>query len=102
NNDLILENFNRLCRKNVSIQVRTPILEGINDGETETDGRTDIVIKAKNVQKTELLPYHDYGIGKYAALGITDTNHVFKSPSPEKMLTIASRMRKRGVTNIVV
>ncbi|MDR2305522.1 MAG: radical SAM protein, partial [Treponema sp.] len=102
NNYLILENFDRLCRKNVTIQVRTPIIEGINDGETETDSRTDVLIKAKNVQRTELLPYHNYGIGKYAALGIPDTVHVFKSPSPEKMLTIASRMRGQGINNVVV
>ncbi|MDR1174286.1 MAG: glycyl-radical enzyme activating protein [Treponema sp.] len=102
NNYLILENFDQLCRKNVTIQVRTPIIEGINDGETETDGRTGVLIKAKNVQRTELLPYHNYGIGKYAALGIPDKVHVFKSPSPEKMLIIASRMRDQGINNVVV
>jgi pyruvate formate lyase activating enzyme len=102
NNYLILENFDQLCRKNVTIQVRTPIIEGINDGETETDGRTGVLIKAKNVQRTELLPYHNYGIGKYIALGIPDKVHVFKSPSPEKMLAIASRMRDQGINNVVV
>ncbi|MDR2404602.1 MAG: glycyl-radical enzyme activating protein [Spirochaetaceae bacterium] len=102
NNHLILENFERLCRENVAIRVRTPIIEGVNDGETETDRRTDVLIKAENIQKTELLPYHSYGVGKYAALGMSEKTPAFKTPSPEKMQAIASRMRNRGVANVVV
>jgi pyruvate formate lyase activating enzyme len=102
NNHLILENFERLCRENIAIRVRTPIIEGVNDGETETDGRTDVLVKAENVQKTELLPYHSYGVVKYAALGMSEKTPAFKTPSPEKMQAIASRMRNRGVNNVVV
>jgi pyruvate formate lyase activating enzyme len=98
NNQLILENFERLCGENAAIVVRTPIIGGINDGETETDGRTGVILKAGNVQKTELLPYHSYGAGKYAALGMSEKIPSFKPPSPEEMQAIASRMRDRGIT----
>ncbi|MDR1948864.1 MAG: glycyl-radical enzyme activating protein [Spirochaetaceae bacterium] len=101
-NRLILENFDRLCRQDIAIWVRTPIIEGINDGQIETDGRITILKKAKNIRKIELLPYHSYGVGKYAAMGMSDTCHKFQAPSPEKMQAIIARMQDRGIKNVVV
>lgn len=96
-NRLILENFERLCREKTALWIRTPIVEGINDGEDETDGRIRLLREAKNVQQVELLPYHSYGTGKYAALGASGAFFQFQTPSTEKMEAIISRMKAGGV-----
>jgi pyruvate formate lyase activating enzyme len=96
-NRLILENFERLCREKADIWIRTPLMAGVNDGDDETDGRIRLLREAKNVRQVELLPYHSYGTGKYAALGAAEALFQFQPPSPEKISAIVSRMAAGGV-----
>jgi pyruvate formate lyase activating enzyme len=99
NNQLIIENFKRLCREKVTVWVRTPLIAGINDENDETDGRVRLLEKANNVKKVELLSYHSYGVAKYDTLGMSGS-HEFHPPSPEKLQAIIDRMEARGIKNL--
>ncbi|MDR2049620.1 MAG: glycyl-radical enzyme activating protein [Treponema sp.] len=99
-NRLILENFKRLSGEKAAVWVRTPLIQGVNDGDSETDGRIRILAEAAKAEKVELLPFHRYGIGKYASLGMTARE--FESPSKEKLENIRSRMEGEGVRGVVV
>lgn len=69
-NRKILENFERLCRDYPMLdkKVRTPVIPGFNDSPEEI---REIARFLEGRQKVtyELLPYHSFGRGKYAALG---------------------------------
>ncbi len=68
-NELILENFRRLCATfpNLPKRVRTPVIPGFND--TEEDIRAIIAfIKDKPNVEYELLAYHRFGQPKYRYL----------------------------------
>jgi pyruvate formate lyase activating enzyme len=67
-NALILENFSRLCADFPELPktVRTPVISGFNEGETEEIRA--FALRHPNTDY-EPLPYHRFGVGKYAALG---------------------------------
>jgi pyruvate formate lyase activating enzyme len=100
NNRLTLENFKRLNDEKATVWVRTPLIQGVNDDDSETDGRIRILAETAKVEKIELLPFHRYGIGKYASLGMTA--HEFESPSKEKLERIRTRMEEGGIKGVVV
>lgn len=68
-NQMILDNFRKLCQTGRHIWVRVPLIPAINDTEQEKKARAEFLKDCKNVEKVEFLPYHTYGIGKYEALG---------------------------------
>jgi pyruvate formate lyase activating enzyme len=98
-NRLILENFRRLPGGKPALWVRTPVIQGVNDGDSETAGRIGILAGA-GAEKAELLPFHRYGIGKYASLGMDARE--FEAPPREKLEGIRRRMEEGGVRGAVV
>ena len=65
-NDLILENVNLLKNAQARIEFRVPLIEGANDCEMEQIAR--LVSSVPHVG-VKILPYHDYAVDKYHALG---------------------------------
>ena len=70
-NTRILENFARLRREfpEARVTVRTPVIPGFNDTETEIRAIANFVRSAGGAQAYELLPYHRFGEAKYEKLG---------------------------------
>jgi len=67
-NALILENLKKLAAAGARIWVRVPV---IPEYHTETELRLIAeYLKPLDIERIELLPYHRYGIGKYASLGL--------------------------------
>jgi pyruvate formate lyase activating enzyme len=98
-NALILENFFKLCDTGKDIWVRTPLMKGINDDDAETERRA-LLLGDRHIKKVELLPYHSYGAGKYAALGMADKQRNFERPSEETMLRVKALMESRGIPEV--
>lgn len=69
-NDLILANAQQLSQTGIPIHVRLVMIPGINDSEAEIRARMEIVSSLKSVEQIDILPYHRYGAGKYARLGL--------------------------------
>ena len=89
-NELILENFKRLCEDGRSrIVVRMPIIPGINDlgGDITLAGAFLRKYKEK-ISCVNILPYHNYGASKYDALGIPYGLSHLESPTDEWMKKI--------------
>ena len=70
-NTRVLENFARLRREfpAARVTVRTPVIPGFNDMETEIRAIADFIRSAGGAQAYELLPYHRFGEAKYEKLG---------------------------------
>jgi pyruvate formate lyase activating enzyme len=101
-NHLILENFGKLLKTGKEIWVRIPLMAGLNDGEAESRGRAKLLAGAANITRVDLLPYHSYGAGKYANLGMDKAAHLFLSPTVETMEAVKSLMTGLGVNNVYI
>jgi len=69
-NNLILENLEKLDRayKNGKLIVRIPFIPGFNDADETQKKMYDYLAGFKQVAGIEIMPYHRFGIGKYAGL----------------------------------
>ncbi|GHV14703.1 glycyl-radical enzyme activating protein [Spirochaetia bacterium] len=101
-NSLLLENFKKLCDTGKDIWIRTPLMKEINDSTTETENRIRILKNKGSVKKVELLPYHSYGTGKYAILGMQHKRHDFEKPGEEKLRSILTMMETGGIVNVSI
>lgn len=94
---LIAENLRRIRAAGANAVVRVPLVYGVNTDKKQTAGIAKIA-KSAGVKEIDLLPYHDYGVSKYAALGrkylLTGRRKV-PVPTLEK---IADFFRKEGFT----
>jgi len=67
-NDVILENLEKLSKKTNKIVFRIPVIPELND--TRYNFREIIKLAKKyNIKLLHLLPYHEFGIMKYEMLG---------------------------------
>lgn len=71
-NELILKNLETLLQKRRNVEVRLPLLKGINDGADEIEQIARFLLPyrdARHFQGIDLLPYHKLGVNKYQQLG---------------------------------
>jgi pyruvate formate lyase activating enzyme len=68
-NELILENLDRASKATTTeIWLRIPLIPGFNDSESNVQKTAELASRT-GVGKISLLPYHDWGRGKYSSLG---------------------------------
>lgn len=83
-NEIILENARRLAAKGARIVFRTPVIPGLNDSEANISATAGFAA-ALEAEGLELLPYHRYGAGKYAQLGMEYALPELEPPKEERM-----------------
>ena len=62
--------LNHLNEKGVKVRIRQVLVPGITDTEEQLTALGKIVASVKNLDKVEMLPYHELGRVKYEKLGI--------------------------------
>lgn len=85
-NARILRNACLLGEHGASLIVRVPLIAGINDSEREMARLASFISSVDGVELCQLLPYHDYGVGKYATLGKNASE--FRAPDEERLQDI--------------
>ena len=85
-NELILQNIQKLGERGAKVFIRTPLIEGVNTDESEIESLARFASALEGVQLYQLLPYHDYGAGKYETLG--QETKSLKSPDEVKLQKI--------------
>jgi len=68
-NRLILSNLRRLSSTGANIMVRTPLIPGVND-TVESVQEILNYLRECGIHKYSVLPFHQYGSGKYKACGM--------------------------------
>ena len=71
NNELILDNLRFLLLKGAKIEIRVPLVQGVNDGEIKKIG--EFLSSFKNPPKIKVLQYHSFAKSRYQALGLECT-----------------------------
>lgn len=97
-NAMILENIRLLSSARKRIFVRTPIIPTCNDDLKELDAIAAFLASLPNKPELiQLLPYHSYGTGKYATLGVPMALPVMTPPSEDFMQTAVQLFLDKGL-----
>ena len=83
-NGHILDNLSKLGASAVKTIVRTPVIPGINDSESDIH-KIARIVKDSGIERLELLPFHKLGSGKYHALDRNYEAEKLETPSKERM-----------------
>nr|WP_300090948.1 trans-4-hydroxy-L-proline dehydratase activase [Sedimentibacter sp.] len=94
-NKLILDNLKKLSLIHKNINIRMPIIEGVN-GDEEHIIKTISFIEGLNISKVNLLPYHDIAKHKYKKLGKVYEDDRMSKPSDEKMQKFKEMFENKG------
>ncbi|NLL62373.1 MAG: glycyl-radical enzyme activating protein [Candidatus Atribacteria bacterium] len=69
-NQLILENLRRLSKKTKKIEIRIPLIPGVNDNIEEMAEMAGL-IRSLSLSEVNILPFHRLGLEKYRRLGLS-------------------------------
>jgi len=92
-NERILDNLKELLERRYNVQIRMPLLKGVNDGQEDIEKIVKFLMPYKdykNFKGIDLLPYHKLGVNKYNQL---DMEYPLKG---EVSLTIEDLERVEG------
>lgn len=79
--DLVLENLRALHDAGANVQLRCPIIIGLNDNDLHFRAIAQLTTDLPALTGAEVLPYHNLGVSKSAHLGQMQTS--FSVPDPE-------------------
>ena len=96
-NENVLENLSRLSDAGAQIEIRMPIIPGMNDGDEEIE-KAGRFLSTLHVQRVVLLPYHAMAGSKYQSLGMQYSMDDTPTPTAERMAELVSRLRNYGLT----
>jgi pyruvate formate lyase activating enzyme len=96
-NELILDNLVKMSEYGVPIEIRIPIIPGINDSKKDVVSAAMFLSTLENITWVELLPYHRLGESKYSRLGEEYKLDGLETPSKEQMNEIAEWIRSYGL-----
>lgn len=94
-NELVLGNLRKLSENSAKINIRIPLVEGINSSE-EHIGKIITFLKELKIYKINLLSYHNTGKSKYDRLNIAYEGDDYKAPSNERMEEIKLKFEKNN------
>ena len=84
-NELILENFKYVAQSGTPLVVRIPYIPGFNDSDENMEATARFVADVLPGNEVHLLPYHNYGEGKYESLDREYPMAGLERPSEEKL-----------------
>ncbi|MFO7997000.1 MAG: glycyl-radical enzyme activating protein [Dehalococcoidia bacterium] len=98
-NELILANIESLSKQEVDIIIRVPIIPGITDSKDNIRETARFVASLNgSIIGVEILPYHEFGIGKYAILGRKYELEDLEVPGQGHMEEIKGEMEAYGLS----
>jgi pyruvate formate lyase activating enzyme len=87
----------RLAARKRPIWVRYVLVPGLTDAESLIDSIAEFAAGLGNVQRVEVLPFHQLGRFKWEKLGLDYTLNDVKPPSAELVERVIGQFRSRGL-----
>ncbi len=92
-NERIMENLRKLSEKGKKLEVRLPLIPGLNDSAENLRAAGQFLSQLKQPCRIRLLLHHDLADSKYQALGITNQMTKTGDRPPERLLEAAEILR---------
>ena len=99
-NQLALENLRRLSSRDVPIEIRIPLIPGINDADRDLQAAGEFLHGLANITRVQLLPYNGLARSKYEAIGRPDTMPDARTPDATAMARAAAVLRRSGLERV--
>lgn len=96
-NQRILTNLRRLSETGKPIEIRMPVVPGLNDAEADFAAAGAFLSGLRNIAGVRLLAYHSFARSKYASVGHADTMPEAETPSGGHLRHLAEILRGCGV-----
>ena len=98
-NRRILQNLEALANTGADIQIRIPLINGVNSDEQNINATAEFIAALPGPRKSvRLLPYHNMAAGKAAKLGQEYDPGIMAEPSEEELLRIIDQFAAVGLT----
>lgn len=98
-NRRILQNLIVLAETGADIQIRIPLISGVNTHEENIDATAEFVAALPGpLKRINLLPYHDVAEGKSAKLGTTRDTQSMQTPEKPELERIIEQFAAHGLT----
>ncbi len=98
-NRLILENLTALAETDVGIEVRVPVIPGVNDEAENARATAAFVAGLRRPMRVRLLAYHPMAASKYRRLDMPNgMSSETRPPSVEAMAAFAEPFVERGLS----
>lgn len=96
-NERILANLKRLSETGAPIEIRMPVVPGLNDADADFASAGRFLAGLRNIAGVRLLAYHSFARSKYDSVGHSDTMPQAETPSGEHLRHLAGILRGCGV-----
>jgi len=96
-NSLILDNLRRLSGHGADIEIRIPLIPGLNDDVRFINEAGKFLSGLAHIRAVKILPFNALARSKYAALGKRDTLPEAAPPSEKDIGRVIGRLRAFGL-----
>jgi pyruvate formate lyase activating enzyme len=96
-NELILHNIEQLARRGAAINIRIPLIEGVNSDDENMRLSAEFLATLPGVEHIDVLPYHDIATGKYTKLGQQEKNIHFAPISTDRVMHCTKILTERNL-----
>ena len=96
-NEKILSNLKKIANLDKVLIVRVPVIPGVTDSKDNFGAMAEFLSGIRGVDVVELLPYHDLGVPKYAALGRKYILGEVNSPDQESLKILGEILENHGI-----
>jgi pyruvate formate lyase activating enzyme len=93
-----IEFGDRLAARGTKIWIRFVLVPGLTDSIENVEAAADIVMRWPNVDRVEVLPFHQMGEEKWDRLGMPYMLHGVTPPEKELQERVRDQFRARGLT----
>ncbi|MBU0714476.1 MAG: glycyl-radical enzyme activating protein [Verrucomicrobia bacterium] len=100
-NQRILENLRKLSSCGVLIEIRMPLIPGINNATADLKAAGEFLCRLANISVVRLLPYHALSGSKYEAVGRPYTMPDVPAPDTVAMANAAEILRQSGLKTVM-
>ena len=98
-NELIHDNLRYINRRRIPVEIRIPLIPGVNDGEIEDIAKLLAPLDA--ISAVRLLSYHGFSSAKYESLGLTYNGEHLVPPTKEQLMLAGSILESYGLKVIL-
>jgi pyruvate formate lyase activating enzyme len=96
-NEIILNNIKLLAEKSARLNVRIPLIPGINNDAENIEATGRFISLLPGVRHVSLLPFHNSAKAKYSRMGIHCFSNNVPALSEPEIATIAECLEKFGL-----